>query len=124
MSTAFEVQVPQHMKALAGANEIRLERSALRWRVRSGEVLAAEVVVDPPLCAETLTVSRLLGMQRGWGERRVAKLLVEAGLSGSERLGVLKVRDARRLALLLPDGADAVAGSAVWQDGAFAGLLP
>ena len=39
---------PQHMRALARANEVRLARAELKRRITHGELTVAEVVLDSP----------------------------------------------------------------------------
>src|SRR5207302_9066386 len=51
---------PQHMRALARANEVRLARSDLKRRIAYGQLAVADVVLDSPWEAESMTVSDLL----------------------------------------------------------------
>jgi hypothetical protein len=49
---------PQHLRALARANEVRLARADLKRRVLDQEVSVAEIVLDPPPAAENMTRGR------------------------------------------------------------------
>ncbi len=66
---------PQHMQALQRANAVRLARAELKRRVAIGEVGAADVILDAPWEAESMTVSDLLTSQRRWGHTRCRKFL-------------------------------------------------
>ena len=59
-STLTPAAMPQHMQALAHANEVRLARAALKRSVASGEVDAADIVRECPWQVETMTVGELL----------------------------------------------------------------
>jgi hypothetical protein len=66
---------PQHMQALQRANAVRLARAELKRRVAVGEISAAEVILDTPWQAESMTISDLLTSQRRWGHTRCRKFL-------------------------------------------------
>jgi len=83
---------PQHLRALARANEVRLARAALKRSVGSRETSVAEVVDEVPWEAETMTLSELLTAQPRWGRTRTRKLLGSLGLSENKRLGTLTDR--------------------------------
>jgi hypothetical protein len=83
---------PQHLRALARANEVRLARAALKRSIGSRETRVAEVVDDVPWEAETMTLSELLTAQPRWGRTRTRKLLGSLGLSENKRLGTLTDR--------------------------------
>src|SRR5215831_13056637 len=88
---------PQHMQALARANEVRLARADLKRRVAIGDVAAAEVILTSPWEAETMTVSDLLLSQRRWGHQRCRKLLAQVPMSESKTIGTMTQR--QRVAL-------------------------
>jgi hypothetical protein len=89
---------PQHMQALARANEVRLARAALKREVAAGARNAIDVVLDSPWEAESMTVSELLSSQRRWGRARSRKLIMSVGLTETKRLGTLTERQRRLLA--------------------------
>ena len=66
---------PQHLRALARANEVRLARAELKRQVAEGEIIAAHVILECPWEAASMTVSDLLTSQRRWGTTRCRKLL-------------------------------------------------
>jgi hypothetical protein len=71
------------MQALARANEKRSEVSKLKQRVRSGELSAAELIMDPPETLRTpqrarsrpFTVAEVLSWQTGWGRKRAERFV-------------------------------------------------
>jgi hypothetical protein len=91
---------PQHMQALARANQVRLARAELKRQVAAGHRRAIEVVLDCPWEAESMTVSELLCSQRRWGRARSRKLINSAdhSLTENKRLGTLTDRQRRVLA--------------------------
>jgi hypothetical protein len=95
---------PQHMRALARANEVRLARAELKRRIGHGEVSVAEVVMTSPWEAESMTISDLLMSQRRWGTTRCRKLLQGIPMSENKTVGSMTERQRRALwALLSPN---------------------
>jgi hypothetical protein len=92
---------PQHMRALARANEVRLARAELKRRIGHGEVTVAEVVLTSPWEAESMTISDLLMSQRRWGTTRCRKLLQGIPMSENKTVGSMTERQRRALATLL-----------------------
>lgn len=92
---------PQHMRALARANEVRLARAALKRRIAHGQVTVAEVVLDSPWEAESMTISDLLMSQRRWGITRCRKLLITLPMSENKTIGSMTERQRHALATLL-----------------------
>jgi hypothetical protein len=97
-STLVPAAMPQHMRALAHANEIRLARAALKRSIAAGEVGAAEVVRDCPSEVESMTVGELLRSQRRWGRTRARKFLFSLALNENRELGRLTARQRDLLA--------------------------
>ncbi len=89
------------MQALARANEVRLARAELKRRVAIGELEAAEVILDSPWEAESMTVADLLLSQRRWGHQRARKLLAQVPMSESKTIGSMTARQRCALAGLL-----------------------
>lgn len=92
---------PQHMRALARANEVRLARADLKRRIGHGEVSVAEVVLRSPWEAESMTIADLLMSQRRWGATRCRKLLQAIPLSENKTVGSMTERQRILLATLL-----------------------
>jgi hypothetical protein len=97
-STAVPAHSPQHMRALAHANRIRLARAALKRSIKAGSASAAEVVRDCPSEVASMTVSELLRSQRRWGRTRVRKFLIPLAVNENRELGRLTVRQRVELA--------------------------
>ena len=92
---------PQHMRALARANQIRLARAELKRAVAAGKIDVAEVVVHCPWEANGMAVADLLISQRGWGETRCHKLLAQLPVSEKKTVGSMTDRQRRVLAAML-----------------------
>ena len=92
---------PQHMRALARANEVRLARAELKRRIAHGQVSVAEVVLDSPWEAESMTIPDLLMSQRRWGITRCRKLLMTLPMSENKTVGSMTQRQRQALAVLL-----------------------
>ncbi len=98
---------PQHMLALERANRVRLARAALKRRIASGALDAAEVALTCPWETESMSISELLMSQRRWGRTRCRKFLFSIGLSEMKTLGTLTERQRVTLAALLTTKAQA-----------------
>jgi hypothetical protein len=94
-------QQPQHMQALRRANEVRLARAELKRRVGDGEISAADVVLNTPWEAASMTIFELLGSQHRWGSTRCRKFLAEIGLPETKTVGSMTDRQRRALATLI-----------------------
>lgn len=95
---------PQHLRALARANEVRLARAELKRRVLTGEVSAAEVILSCAWEAESMTVADLLLAQRRWGRTRCRTFLQRIPLSETKTIGTMTERQRRAVAALLQAG--------------------
>ena len=100
-STIAPTRMPQHMRALAEANRVRLARAALKRAVEAGDVDTAEVVRECPWEVETMTIGELLRSQRRWGRTRVRKFLFTMALNENRELGRLTERQRTMLARAL-----------------------
>jgi hypothetical protein len=89
---------PQHMRALAHANRVRLARAALKRSVAAGELDAAGIVRTCPWEVETMTVGELLRSQRRWGRTRARTFLLSLALNENRQLGRLTERQRNMLA--------------------------
>jgi hypothetical protein len=103
--TAAVDSSPQHMLALEQANRVRLARAALKRKVASGELDAADVVLSCPWEAESMSVSELLMSQKRWGRTRCRKFLTAIGLSEAKAVSSLTERQRAVLAALLTEKA-------------------
>jgi hypothetical protein len=92
---------PQHLLALARANEIRLARAELKRRIASGTASAAEIVLRCPPEAEGMTACELLSAQRRWGGARARRLLAPLNLKENKRLDSFTPRQRELLASVL-----------------------
>ena len=95
---------PQHMQALQRANAVRLARAELKRRVAVGEICAADVILDAPWEAESMTISDLLTSQRRWGHTRCRKFLQCVPMSENKTVGSMTDRQRRALAEMLAVG--------------------
>jgi hypothetical protein len=97
-STAVPAIAPQHMRALAHANRVRLARAELKRSIKSGRIDPAEVVRHCPWQVETMTVGELLRSQRRWGRARARKFLSSLALNENRELSKLTERQRNLLA--------------------------
>jgi hypothetical protein len=95
---------PQHIRALQRANQVRLARAELKRGVSQGRISVAEVVLDPPWEAASMTIADLLMSQRRWGVTRCRKLLQTIPMSENKTVGSMTERQRRALASLLSPG--------------------
>ena len=100
-SSVAPAPVPQHMRALAEANRVRLARAALKRDIAAGEAEAADVVRTCPWEVTTMTVGELLRSQRRWGRARARKFLFGLGLNENRQVGRLTERQRLVLAVAL-----------------------
>jgi hypothetical protein len=106
---------PQYMRALERANQVRLARAELKRRVATGNVEAAEVILDCPWEAESMAVADLLMSQRRWGQTRCRKFLAQIPMSEKKTVGSMTERQRRTLAAMLTcTGRGRAWGGAPW----------
>ena len=91
----------QPLRALERANEVRLARARLKRAVAGGSRPVADIVVECPWEAESMTVNELLMSQSRWGRARSRRLLVSIGMAEEKRLGSLTERQRGGLAAVL-----------------------
>jgi hypothetical protein len=111
-ASATIAPAPQHLRALARANEVRLARADLKRQVAEGQISAADVILDTPWQAETMTVADLLMSQRRWGRTRCRKFLQCIPMSENKTIGSMTERQRRALAAMLPAADASVDGPA------------
>lgn len=98
---ATMTHAPQHLRALAKANEVRLARAGLKRRVSDGELTVADVILDMPPEADTMPVLDLLMSQRRWGLTRCRKFLRDAGMPENKTVGSMTMRQRDAVAAML-----------------------
>lgn len=92
---------PQHLRALARANEVRLARAELKRQVLADQVSAADVILECPWEAESMTVADLLMAQRRWGHTRCRTFLARVPLSETKTIGSMTERQRVAVAAML-----------------------
>lgn len=96
--TATMTPAPQRLRALERANEIRLARAELKRRIAEGDILVADVLLDPPSEAGSWAIGDVLTSQRRWGSTRCRKFLSRNHILETKPLGALTERQRRLLA--------------------------
>jgi len=90
----------QRLGALARANEVRLARAQLKRDLAAGRVALAEVLSEPPACAQTAKARELLLAVPGIGPAKADRALTHcriayaktvAGLSGRQRAELVEL---------------------------------
>jgi hypothetical protein len=87
----------QRMSALDCANAVRIPRARLKERVKAGDLTAAVILADPPVCALTMKVWDLLLAQPHWGSVKVNKVFWRLQMSPSKTVAGLSTRQRVRL---------------------------
>ena len=107
MQATAPARAPQHMRALAQANRVRLARAELKRQVADGETTVAEIVLECPWEAESMSISDLLRSQHRWGRSRCVRLLNSLNMSETKTIGSMTERQRRALAAELNGDASA-----------------
>ena len=89
---------PQHMQALQQANAVRLARADLKRRVAEGNLSAADVVLESPWEARSMTIADLLTSQCRWGSTRCRRFLQSVPMSEQKTIGSMTERQRQALA--------------------------
>jgi hypothetical protein len=104
---ATTAPAPQHMRALAQANRVRLARAELKRQVAEGETTVGEIVLDSRWEAESMAISDLLLSQHRWGRTRCRRFLASISMTETKTVGSMTDRQRRALAARLDgDGSD------------------
>ena len=98
---SFSAGQAQHLQALEHANRVRLARAEMKRRIAAGDLSAAEVILDCPWEAESMSISELLMSQRRWGRTRCRRVLLSLGLPENKQIGTMTERQRGALAALL-----------------------
>ena len=101
MEATATAPAPQHMRALAQANRVRLARAELKRQVAEGEVSVAEIVLERPWEAESMSIADLLMSQHRWGRTRCRRFLASIPMLETKTIGSMTERQRRALAARL-----------------------
>ena len=98
MEATATAPAPQHMRALAQANRVRLARAELKRQVAEGEASVAEIVLECPWEAESMTIADLLMSQHRWGRTRCRRFLMQIPMNETKTIGSMTERQRNELA--------------------------
>jgi hypothetical protein len=101
LSATATAAAPQHMRALAQANRVRLARAELKRQVADGEIGVGDVVLNCPWEAESMAISDLLLSQHRWGRTRCRRFLASIPMSETKTIGSMTDRQRNALAAML-----------------------
>ena len=101
MNATATAPAPQHMRALAQANRVRLARAELKRQVADGETTVADIVLDCPWEAESMAIADLLLSQHRWGRTRCRRFLASIPMSETKTVGSMTARQRNALAGML-----------------------
>src|SRR6187200_1916914 len=107
MNAIATAPAPQHMRALAQANRVRLARAELKRQVTDGETSVADVVLECPWEAESMAIADLLMSQHRWGRTRCRRFLAAVPISETKTIASMTERQRRALAARLSGDFDA-----------------
>ena len=101
MDATATARAPQHMRALAQANRVRLARAELKRQVADNETTVADIVLECPWEAESMAIADLLLSQHRWGRTRCRRFLATIPMSETKSVGSMTDRQRRALAARL-----------------------
>ena len=101
MDSTATAPAPQHMRALAQANRVRLARAELKRQVSDGEATVAEIVLECPGEAESMMIADLLMSQHRWGRTRCRRFLASIPMVETKTIGSMTERQRKELATRL-----------------------
>ena len=101
MQALATAPAPQHMQALAQANKVRLARAELKRQIGFGQLSVADVVLECPWEAESMTIADLLMSQHRWGRTRCRRFLGSVSMTETKTIGSMTERQRRELAARL-----------------------
>jgi hypothetical protein len=116
MDATATAPAAQHMRALAQANRVRLARAELKRQVADGEASAADVVLECPWEAESMSISDLLMSQHRWGRTRCRRFLSSIPMSETKTIGTMTERQRRELARLLVGDREYAVAELSWRN--------
>ena len=95
---ATATAAPQHMRALSQANRVRLARAELKRQIAEGSRTVADVVLDCPWEAASMSIADLLMSQHRWGRTRCRRFLMQLPMNETKTIGSMTDRQRRCLA--------------------------
>ena len=98
MEATATAPAPQHMRALAQANRVRLARAELKRQVAEGEATVADIVLRCPWEARSMTIADLLMSQHRWGRTRCRRFLSSIPMVETKTIGSMTDRQRNELA--------------------------
>ncbi|HYM56710.1 MAG TPA: hypothetical protein VES79_02000 [Solirubrobacteraceae bacterium] len=98
MNATATAGAPQHMRALAQANRIRLARAELKRQVSDGEMTVEDIVLASPWEADSMAIADLLMSQHRWGRTRCRRFLASIPMSETKTIGSMTDRQRQALA--------------------------
>ena len=98
MEATATAPAPQHMRALAQANRVRLARAELKRQVADGETTVAEIVIARPWETESMSIADLLMSQHRWGRTRCRRFLAAISMVETKTIGSMTERQRNELA--------------------------
>ena len=101
MDATATAPAPQHLRALAQANRVRLARAELKRQVAEGEATVGEIVLECPWEAESMAIADLLMSQHRWGRTRCRRFLASIPMNETKTIGSMTDRQRRALAARL-----------------------
>ena len=107
-ATATAPAAPQHMRALAQANRVRLARAELKRQVAEGETTVAQIVMNCPWESDSMAIADLLLSQHRWGRTRCRRFLAAIPLTETKTVGSLTDRQRKALVAHLNGDLDTV----------------
>ena len=99
--SAVTASEPQHLHALARANEIRLARASAKRAIAAGELAVSELLLDCPAEIQRMEIGELISCQRRWGGQRTRRLLNAVPVVETKLVGTLTERQRRAIATSL-----------------------
>ena len=97
MDATATAPAPQHMRALARANRVRLARAELKRQVAEGETSVGDIVLACPWEADSMAIADLLLSQHRWGRTRCRRFLASIPMSETKTIGSMTERQRRAL---------------------------
>ncbi len=92
---------PQPVRALERANRVRSARALVKRRIASGDLTAAQVVLNHRWEIERMPIAEVLISQRQWGSGRCHKFLLGLTMDESKTIGSMTERQRRAVAAQL-----------------------
>lgn len=100
LPTPPDRSLAQRMAALERANDVRTGRARLKRDIKAGRRDMIDVLLNPPVCADTMKVFDLLLAAPKIGRVKANQVLVRARVSPSKTVGGLTQRQRTEVALI------------------------